>query len=365
MRLIVRLPVVAFVVLAVGLLGGAAAAGAQPLADRVPSDALFYAGWAGSEKLAPAYAQSHLKGVLDESNLPQLFAELGPKIVRRIQLEQMLEGDAVAREVLPGILALGEAAWRKPVALYLGPLDYSGKVPMPKVAVLLGAGKDAASLAETVNKMVAQIPPDAPVKIRVKTAADGVLVVSNFEMPEKNEETLAQREQFQNAMKQGRPDPAVVAFFDAEKVLNVASLAINMAGDAKTTQMWQRMLLTTGVAGIKRLVFTAGFDGKDWGTQAFVDAPQPRMGLLATLLDSEPISEDLFKLAPQSSNWVAASRIDLAKLTGAARNALSRINPNASREVERGLADLNAAVGFDVQKDLLGGVGRPVAGVQQ
>ena len=56
-----------------------------------------------------------------------------------------------------------------------------------------------------------------------------VLVISNFEIAARIEETLSQREQFQAAVKQGRPDAAFTVFFDAEKVLNVASLAINMA----------------------------------------------------------------------------------------------------------------------------------------
>jgi len=95
MRLMRNL-VVAMLVLA----GAAQTARAQALADRVPSDALLYVAWAGADKLAPAYAQSHLKGVLDSSNLPELFSELGPRIVRRIQLEQMLQGDPVAKELL-------------------------------------------------------------------------------------------------------------------------------------------------------------------------------------------------------------------------------------------------------------------------
>jgi prepilin-type processing-associated H-X9-DG protein len=346
-------------VVAMGLVAsvGAQMAPAQPLADRVPSDALFYAGWAGAEKLAPAYAQSHLKGVLDSSNLPELFSELGPRIVRRIQLEQMLQGDPVAKELLPALLSLGESTWRSPTALYVGPLDYSGKVPMPKIALLCQAGKNAQALADSATKLVAELPPDAPFKIKVQVWGGNILVISNCEMMEKVEESLGQREQFAAAMKQGRPDPAFVAFFDAEKVLNVASLGINMAGGDKGRQMWSRVLLTTGVAGIKRLVYTAGFDGKDWGSQAFVEAPQPRMGLLQALLDSQPVSDDLLKMAPRSSSWVAASRLDLAKLVSDVRGAVSRLQPEAARNVDEAFGEINKAIGLDVQKDLLGALG--------
>lgn len=346
-----------FVFVLVVLSVAAAGALGQPLADRIPSDALLYVGWAGSEKLAPAFAQSHLKGVLDASSIPELFTDLGPKFVRHLQLQQMLQGDPVARELLPALLTVGGTAWSKPTALYIGPLDYSGKVPMPRVALLCDAGKDAQALADAAGKLIDQIPPGAPFKIRAKVWPGDVVVVSTFDFPERIEESLSQREQFKNAVKQGRPDAAITAYFDAEKVLNVASLAINLAGDAKTTQIWQRTLLTTGIGGLKRILYTAGFDGKDWGTQVFIDAPQPRMGLLSTLLDAEPVSDDLLKLAPQSSNWVMATRLDLAHVMRDVRNGLARIDPEVSKNFEAGLKAISDGLGINIQKDLFGALG--------
>jgi prepilin-type processing-associated H-X9-DG protein len=332
-------------------------AAAQPLADRVPSDALLYIGWAGSERLAPAFQQSHLKGLLDSSSIPQLFSELGPRIVRRVQLEGMMEGEPLAREVLPALLALGETTWRRPTALYVGPMDYSGKAPMPRVAILCEAGKDAQGLVDTANKLAAQVPANVPVKVRVQHWPGDVVVVSNFELTPQFGESLSQRDQFKDAVKQGRPEAAFTAFFDAEKVLNVASLAINAAADAKTKQRWQRFLLASGIAGVKRLLLTSGFDGKDWGMQAFVDAPQPRMGLLAALLDSKAVSDDVLKLAPRSSNWVATTRFDLAGVLKLVRNVAAQVDPNVSKQVEEVYREVSTAVGMDLQKDVLGALG--------
>src|SRR5688572_29502597 len=106
---------------------------AQPLADRLPSDAILYVGWAGVEKLGPAYSGSHLKGVMDASNLPELFTDLFPKIARRLQLEQMMQGDPVLREIIPTVLAGGEAMWQRPSALYVGPIDLGGRWRWPGV----------------------------------------------------------------------------------------------------------------------------------------------------------------------------------------------------------------------------------------
>ena len=40
----------------------------QPMAERVPADAVVYVGWQGTDSLN-GYENSHLKGVIDSSNL--------------------------------------------------------------------------------------------------------------------------------------------------------------------------------------------------------------------------------------------------------------------------------------------------------
>src|SRR3954471_11130127 len=57
---------------------------AQPLADRVPADAVAYVGWRGTEALGPGYDASHLKGVVAASAFPQLFAESLPRLLKSL-----------------------------------------------------------------------------------------------------------------------------------------------------------------------------------------------------------------------------------------------------------------------------------------
>src|SRR6266516_4147568 len=61
----------------------AAVASAQPLADRVPADALVYVGWSGSQNLGPAYDASHLKAIAASSDVQKLFTETFPALARR------------------------------------------------------------------------------------------------------------------------------------------------------------------------------------------------------------------------------------------------------------------------------------------
>src|SRR3712207_4509638 len=92
-------------------------AGAQPLADRVPQDALVYVGWGGSEAAAAAgYDGSHLKGVVDASGLRELVAESIPRMFERVT-----RGDEDAAAVTKLVMAVAGPMWRHPSALYVGP----------------------------------------------------------------------------------------------------------------------------------------------------------------------------------------------------------------------------------------------------
>src|SRR5437870_4282062 len=88
---------------------------AQPLADRIPQDAVAYIGWSGSESMGPGYANSHLKAIVDSSNLAQLASESIPRLLERIGKD-----DEEAQQVTALITAIGGPMWRHPSALYFG-----------------------------------------------------------------------------------------------------------------------------------------------------------------------------------------------------------------------------------------------------
>ena len=95
-------------------------AAAQPLADRVPADALVYVGWSGAANLGPSYDRSHLKAVLDASDFPKLFTDFLPRLSQRLGQENATSGEAASM-----IAAIGARFWRHPSAFYFGGLDYN------------------------------------------------------------------------------------------------------------------------------------------------------------------------------------------------------------------------------------------------
>jgi len=132
--------------------------------------------------------------------------------------------------------------------------------------------------------------------------------------------------------------------------------AVEKSGDVQASEMWPRVRDAAGLDGLKRLIFTQGFDGKDWGTQIFLDAPVPRKGLLA-MLEAGPLSDDVLKAVPSTATMAGVSRFDPAKLVDEIRDAIQKVDENAVANFDQGLDQASAILGFDVRKDFLGALG--------
>src|SRR5438445_1543211 len=147
----------------------AALASAQPLADRVPADALVYVGWSGSQNLGPAYEASHLKAVAASSDVQKLFTETLPAVARRVGA-----GNAEASEVMNVVSTIGGRVWRHPTAFYWGGIDFTNpRNPSPRIALICDAGDEAAALA---RDMQATIDRAGKTPVAMKVVPNGTTV---------------------------------------------------------------------------------------------------------------------------------------------------------------------------------------------
>ena len=130
--------VIAFIgVLVVGVV-----ANGQPMSDRVPEGAMVYVGWAGSEGMAGGYAQSHLKAVLESSNVPAVFNDMLPRL-----MQKLVERDGQLPMVWQLVSAIGGPMCRHPSAFYFAGVDFRAAAgPSPRVGIICEAGKDADGL---------------------------------------------------------------------------------------------------------------------------------------------------------------------------------------------------------------------------
>lgn len=327
---------------------------AQPLADRIPADALVYIGWAGSEHMGAGYAQSHLKGMLDASKFPQLINESLPRL-----FENLGHQDQDAAEALAILSAIGGPVWRHPSALYFAGIDLSNPdAPMPKLAILCDAGKEGPALAEQVRKLIEKGARDMPYKVEEQ---GGMVVVSfgKVEISAAKKPALAipAKKEFASAMAKVGKEPVVALYVDVEGAIEQLEAVLKVYAPPEATQKWGVIREAIGLSSLKRIVMTGGFDGREWANHFLIESPEPRTGLVGELLKAEPISESTLKAIPQSATIAMAGHLDLGGLLGEIRKMVRMIDVNASADFEAGLESVKQAIGMDLQGEILDTLG--------
>jgi Protein of unknown function (DUF3352) len=333
-------------------LAAAPRAAAQPLADRVPQDALVYVGWAGAEHLGPGYEQSNLKAFLDASNIPELINESLPRL-----FENLGHQDQDSEAFLAFVAAVGKPMWKHPSAIYFGGVDLANPdMPLPKFAFLCQAGADAKEMVATFNGLLQKYgAPPIPHKVE---ESDGLVVITignvDVSAAKKPPVPLSQRKEFQQALASaGAKQPLAILYADAEGGLEQIDNLTNQFAPEKGKQKWAQVKEALGLAGLKRIVWTGGFDGKDWATQGLVEAPEPRSGLVKALLDTRPLSDDALKAVPATATMAFAGHLDLGGLLREIRAMVKKVDEEASRDFEQGLDQIKQAIGMDLQGSIL------------
>ncbi|MDB5329816.1 MAG: hypothetical protein JWP03_967 [Phycisphaerales bacterium] len=330
----------------------------QALSDRVPADAIVYLGWTGSESLGPKYKGSNLESVLAESNIPAVFQQFLPQVFDRIAKEQ-----PDAAEPIKIFRAIAGPMWRHPSAFaFLGVDLQNPNGPRPHALLVSQAGAEAAALQKQVNDLL-KAQPQPPFPVQVVRVGDLVALTVGYDKGEdalaggaNGPKALTTNPEFTKALAQVDKDAVITGYVDVAGLLNLAGELAKMAPQ-EAQDMYPKVKDALGLEGVHQIIWTQGFDGKQWGSRAFVAAPDPRPGLLGTLMQGKPISDEVLKAVPQNATIAAAGRFDVAGFISALRTAVGKVDPNAQQQFDQVLDQANQTVGMDVQKDLLATLG--------
>jgi len=327
---------------------------AQPLADRIPADATIYIAWQGIDAMPPAYQQSHFKEFLDSDQLPQLFGQFMDKLSKQATKHAQTAGpnDQHVADVLSRTVAIGGPMWRHPCAIYFAGLEMKGAQPLPRIALLCDAANDAPALHEQFIQLACMVQE---AQVPLKTLREGNLVglALGFDDTAKAiakgaAASLSSQARFKTALAQAHSSPVCIAYADIEAILEMLDAAVGKGGDPQAAELWPKIEEASGIAGLKSLIYTAGFEGKDWGSRCFISAPGTRKGLVA-LLDSKPVSDEILKSVPQSATWLAVGSIDLPRLLTTIRDIAGKIDPDAQKVFDQALGAAQMMVGVAPQ----------------
>jgi prepilin-type processing-associated H-X9-DG protein len=333
-------------------------AAAQPLADRVPADALIYVGWAGADSMGPGYEGSHLKAVLEAGQIPQFINDVVPKLLD--QLAQKEPDAAQFGDVAKAVLA---PMWRHSTALYVGPVDMTNPDrPMPRAALVCDAGNDAATMRGKLDELIQQAGQNVPFPVAVRQSGNVVAVVIG-KVPaieglldgKSAAKALGAAKTFAPVASLQK-SPVIAAYVDAEGIVKLVDEAVAKGRDADAKQKWPAARDTLGLRGLKRITLAEGFDGKEWGTHAFLEAPAPRQGLLAGI-EAQPVTDEVLKIIPVTATLAGVGRFDLAKFFDGIRSTVEKLEPQSKKKMDEGIDQVNATIGMDVRKDVLAAFG--------
>ncbi len=251
----------AFTFVLAALIAPAASFG-QALADRLPADAEIYAGWSGSDSIGPGYDQSHLKAVLDASQIGQFVHESIPRLIATIA-----QKDPESARQVRQALDLLSPLFVHPSAFYFGGLTPGG--PLPKVALICDAGDDAPHIVTQVNQLLQQAQGNPFTCRTIGT----LVVLSDFTLPDQIENPLSKDKDFLAVMGNLGKDPAAALYVNATAVTNTIGDAIQMYAPPPVRQNWLQVRNGLGLSGLKTIAATAGLDGKNWAVKADILAP--------------------------------------------------------------------------------------------
>lgn len=336
---------------------------AQPLIEQVPRDALVYFGWAGSETLKDAYAQSTLKNVADLIDAPRIADAW-----RRVQpaLRQAVD-DPEYPLVTKHLTVMGGVSCRGAMAVYvtapppgLTEEEDAGSA-LPGVAMLwqpVGAEDRLGLLAglkyfadqSTVATEVISDGPVVALLINHPRRVDPRAVV------EPGAGSLLDEPGFVNALTQLDTPGPLMGYADLPRL---TALVIDAAMGNASPGDREKIVAVLDVLQPQRLgpaLATAGFDGRRWATRVHLGATAPRTGL-AGLLDAPALTADDLARPPAETSWTVSLSLDTNKLMDLIRAAVTAAGPEAADAFEEGLARASGMLGIDVEEQLIRGLG--------
>ena len=330
----------------------------QPLSDRVPADAIIYVGWNGTGNLGASYDQSRFKALLEESNIPELFEDLIPRVIQRVAVE-----DKQAAEVLQKVSDVAGPVWRHPTAFYFAGLDFAKgqqAPPRPKAALLCKPGDDADALLRQLAAIAGEAQHGMPFPVKAFRQGDVVGISIGYEKETDafvgaggnvGGANISTKDHFKAAIGQVLKEPLFIAYADTEALLAMVDQGMKTYESPEHQQQFAKVRDALGINGLKRIIMTCGFEGQDWSSQMFVNAPAPRTGLLK-LLDAKPVSEELFRAIPKGATWAGVGQFDVAQLLTEARAAAVKVDPQAGKMFDQGMGAAQMMLAMNPQRDL-------------
>ena len=311
---------------------------------------MIYAGWRGTTDLQPEYDKSDLAPVLAASGLPEFFTKTIPAI-----LQSNGHADPDDQRLLDALFNIGGPMMRHPVALFIDKMDMANGPPMPHAALLCRAGDESAALLKEINQQL-EHAGNLPVPVAASQVDDLVVVTLGYAKGELKLPTAADKASslagdgsFQKTLVQVDAGGAMVVYVQAEEFIALIGQAASNFGGPNGEKSWNATNEKLKLSNLKRFAWSTGFDGKQWGTRAFIAIPDGGQ--------QEPLSDAIYAAIPQTATAAAGAHFDLKALFSMIAELTSALDPATGEQFQKFMHDTSEAAGVDIQNEFLGEFG--------
>jgi prepilin-type processing-associated H-X9-DG protein len=324
-------------------------AAAQPLADRIPEDAIVYMGWQGTQEIA-GFEQTHFKAVMEDwglfDNLEKIMVQAAPETAEP-------DDDLAALRFAISCLRI---MYDRPTAFYLG---VNGDEM--RFAVLCDAGTEAQRLETDWKQMLADTRvgvSEKPVLQRVGNVV--MLLVGTYTEAERatlmgqaGTPSLKTSAGFVASMNEvGTQAQALVFHINMERLHPLMEKLVAESSPEKTqAALFTQLMTDLGIWQMQSVTMAGRFVGRDWQEEGFLAIAGPRKGLMAMFSD-KPLDPAVIAFAPRTAQWLTAGRVDLSILPQLVMDALRTMESDAEADMQKDLAELNAMLGIDVMSTM-------------
>ncbi len=359
------------------VLAATAAEAAPPLANRLPSETVLYAGWAGRNE---AFDGSVVGSMLTNPAGSELI-----KALREAATDKA--GDEGAKKVQAltnGIDMLLLAAGHEAAVAVVPPAAKTEGPPIPSAVLMVDLGKDHAAFAKHLEAVIEGVgampmlthkdisgvpfrtfrPGEGAPLIALGYVGNVLMLTIGDDMPAKcidvvtgKAKSLATNAAFLAAHEQvGGANEQATLYVDVKTIKKIAlPLAANASG--------------TPLADINKIIAALGFDrltsivaatrivDRGLYTQTRIVSPAPHRGVMMLAASSSGLTLDDMALVPADADFVATCKMNPAKLLAELRRVVTAIDPNADAEIGGKLAEADKKLGFSLTDDLLGQLG--------
>jgi prepilin-type processing-associated H-X9-DG protein len=357
----------------VGLVSIAAGTPAEELAKRMPDGTVAFAATSGGDALKGDFQKSILGRLWNDPNARGFVKPLWEQLRTFITKEA---DDPNAVKFLDMGLDYASLVGSRPILVGVAKAEVKQGPPICGFAIV-DAGERKAAMVEALAQAEAQAPKGdiieierASLKLHSFKDANDVPIywgwVGNYFVVGVNDNQDAVLKSV------GKPraaspagfkevsgtDDAMVFHFDCQGIGGLVGAIAAHEGEEADVNDIKKALTQLGLAKIGTITGRAGFAGPDVVSDEFLEAPEPRTGLLASF---KPVDPALMELVDPNAVQASAFNVDFAGIYDTVFDTIKSVAPKDAREdIEKGLIAVESELHVNIRKDLLGAMAGPV-----